>query len=168
MVLVTDDEAVADAVDAALDATLADAPAERRREAESTLASGGRVVVVRDLDEAIAVVNLLAPEHLELVTDDPEALLPAGAQRGRGVRRSVRTDGLGDYVAGANHVLPTGGAARFASALRVDDFRKHVHVVRADAAAGRGRSPSRRGDRDAPRGSEAHAALVPRPAASEP
>jgi len=129
-VLVTWDVALADAVDAALVA-LVDA-ATRREEIRSTLASGGRTVLVRDADHALGVVNQLAPEHLELVVRDAEALVPAVRNAGAVFVGAWAPTALGDYVAGANHVLPTGRAARFASALRVDDFRKHMHVVRAD------------------------------------
>lgn len=138
VVLVTDDSAVADAVDAELARALAELPSDRRREAESTLESGGRAVVVRDLDEALAVVNAFAPEHLELMTVDPEALLPLVRNAGAVFIGPYAPTAYGDYSSGANHVLPTSGAARFSSALRVDDFRKHVHVVRADAAAASG------------------------------
>ena len=95
-------------------------------------------MVVADLDEAIAVVNAFAPEHLELMTADPEALLPAVRNAGAVFVGPYSPTAYGDYSSGANHVLPTGGAARFSSALRVDDFRRHVHVVRADASAADG------------------------------
>jgi histidinol dehydrogenase len=138
VLLVTDDEAVAAAVDAEIVRALAELPAARRAEAESTLDAGGRAVIVRDLDEALAVANAFAPEHLELVTADPEALLPLVRNAGAVFVGPDAPTAYGDYVAGANHVLPTSGAARFSSALRVDDFRTHVHVVRADAEAARG------------------------------
>jgi histidinol dehydrogenase len=131
-VLVTWDPAVADAVDAALTALLADAP--RRADIEATLASGGRAVVVDDADAALRVVDVLAPEHLELQCTDAEAL--AGRVRNAGAIfvGPYAPAALGDYVAGVNHVLPTARAARFTGALRVDTFCKHVHVVTADAA----------------------------------
>ncbi len=130
-VVVTWVESVAAAVDDALDAIVA--VASRRDEMGMTLAAGGRVVLVRDAAQAMAVVNWLAPEHLEIVTEDPEALLPHVRHAGAVFLGPYAPTALGDYVAGANHVLPTGRSARFASALRVDDFRKHVHVVRAHA-----------------------------------
>jgi histidinol dehydrogenase len=138
VILVTDDEAVAAAVDAEIARALSELPARRRAEAESTLEVGGRAVVVHDLDEALAVVNAFAPEHLELMTADPEALLPLVRNAGAVFVGPFAPTAYGDYVAGANHVLPTAGAARFSSALRVDDFCKHVHVVRADAEAAHG------------------------------
>jgi histidinol dehydrogenase len=127
------DEAVAERVELALDALLLGA--ERRDEAASTLDTGGRVIVVDDPNRAIDAANAIAPEHLELMCADADALVPlvrsAGAVFVGGFAPAV----LGDYVAGTNHVLPTGGTARFASALRIADFQKHIHVVRADAAA---------------------------------
>jgi histidinol dehydrogenase len=127
------DEAVADRVELALDTLLLSA--ERRDEAASTLDTGGRVILVDDPDRAIDAANAIAPEHLELMCAGADGLVPlvrsAGAVFVGGFAPAV----LGDYVAGTNHVLPTGGTARFASALRIADFQKHIHVVRADAAA---------------------------------
>lgn len=128
-ILVTWIESVADAVNEALTAMVAEAP--RRDEMEMTLADGGRVALVRDATQAMQVVNLIAPEHLEIVTDNPDALLAQVRNAGAVFIGPYAPTALGDYVAGANHVLPTGRSARFASALRVDDFRKHIHVVRA-------------------------------------
>jgi histidinol dehydrogenase len=123
----------ADVLDAVIDALAAyTGAAERSDQIQSTLATGGRAVLVRDVEQAIALANLVAPEHLELLVRDADELV-------RDVRHAgaVFVDAptaLGDYVSGANHVLPTGGAARFSSALRVDDFRTHIHVVRSSAA----------------------------------
>jgi histidinol dehydrogenase len=131
--LIVWDEAVAARVEKALDTLLAAAP--RRDEALSTLDAGGRVILVDDAARAVDVANAIAPEHLELMCDAADLLVPlvrnAGAVFVGGYAPAV----IGDYVAGTNHVLPTGGTARFASALRVADFQKHIHVVRADAAA---------------------------------
>lgn len=128
-VVVTWIESVVDRIDQALAGIVAEAP--RRDEMEATLDGGGRAVLVRDVLHAMEVVNWIAPEHLELVTEDPDALLPLVRNAGAVFLGPYAPTALGDYVAGANHVLPTGRSARFASALRVDDFRKHVHVVRA-------------------------------------
>jgi histidinol dehydrogenase len=131
--LIVWDEGVVVRVERALEALLAAAP--RRDEALSTLNAGGRVIVVDDAARAVDVANAIAPEHLELMCDAADLLVPlvrnAGAVFVGGYAPAV----IGDYVAGTNHVLPTGGTARFASALRVADFQKHIHVVRADAAA---------------------------------
>jgi histidinol dehydrogenase len=131
-VVVTWSEVAAQAIDDALAAIVA--TASRRNEMESTLAAGGRVVLVRDPAQAMDVANTIAPEHLELVADDPELLLARVRNAGAVFVGPSTPTALGDYIAGPSHVLPTGRSARFASALRVDDFRKHIHVVRADAA----------------------------------
>jgi histidinol dehydrogenase len=132
-VLVTWDSEVADAVDAALEGLLVDAP--RRREIETTLEHGGRIVLVDDAHAAIDVANTIAPEHLELMTAEPDKLLADVRNAGAVFCGIWAPAVIGDYVAGANHVLPTARTARYASALRVDDFRKHIHVVGLDRAA---------------------------------
>ena len=130
-VLITWDPAVADAVDAAIVTLLADAP--RRADIQATLASGGRAVIVDDAPAALRVVDVFAPEHLELVCDDADLLATRVRNAGAVFVGAYAPAALGDYVAGVNHVLPTARTARFASALRVDTFCKHVHVVTADA-----------------------------------
>ncbi len=132
-ILVTWDEVVADAVDEAIAKLTADAP--RRAEIEATLTSGGRAVLVDTPAMALEAANAIAPEHLELITTDPEALLPLVRNAGAVFCGPWSPAVVGDYVAGVNHVLPTARTARFASALRVDTFRKHVHVVTLDQAA---------------------------------
>lgn len=126
------DVAVLDAVDAALAEYVE--TSSRAEEIRSTLATGGRAVRVRDLEQALAVANAVAPEHLELLLADPLVATALDGIRHAGAVFVRTPTALGDYVAGPNHVLPTGGAARFSSALRVDDFRTHVHVVRATDA----------------------------------
>ena len=103
--------------------------------------------------QAIDVVNLIAPEHLELLAADPDELLPLVRNAGAVFCGPWAPAALGDYVAGVNHVLPTGRTARFASALRVDDFRKHVHVVRADRGGLAARRAVRRRASPRPRAS---------------
>ena len=132
-ILVTWDEAVVEAVDEAVAKLTADAP--RRAEIETTLTSGGRAVLVDTPAMAVEAANAIAPEHLELITADPEALLPLVRNAGAVFCGPWSPAVVGDYVAGVNHVLPTARTARFASALRVDTFRKHVHVVTLDQAA---------------------------------
>jgi histidinol dehydrogenase len=131
-VLVTWVPEVADAVDAAVDDLLADAP--RRADITATLTGGGRVVLVDDALAALDAVNVIAPEHLELLTADPHALVPLVRNAGAVFVGPWAPAALGDYVAGVNHVLPTARTARFASALRIDTFRKHIHVVDATEA----------------------------------
>jgi histidinol dehydrogenase len=131
--LVTWSETTAAAVTAAVSALVESSP--RRAEIESTLDQGGYVALVDGPDQAMAVANLIAPEHLELLTTDPEALLPLVRHAGAVFCGPWSPASVGDYLAGPNHVLPTNGSARFAGALRVDDFRKHVHVVTLDRDA---------------------------------
>ena len=132
-ILVTWDEVLVDAVDEAVAKLTADAP--RRAEIEATLTSGGRAVLVDTPEMAVEASNAIAPEHLELITADPEALLPLVRNAGAVFCGPWSPAVVGDYVAGVNHVLPTARTARFASALRVDTFQKHVHVVTLDQAA---------------------------------
>jgi histidinol dehydrogenase len=132
-VLVTWHEPLITAVDAALTKRLGAAP--RETDIRATLETGGRAVLVADADAALAVTNVIAPEHLELHTADPDALVPKVRNAGAVFCGPETPAVVGDYVAGVNHVLPTGRTARFASALRVDTFRKHIHIVHADRAA---------------------------------
>jgi histidinol dehydrogenase len=125
--LVTWDDDVADAVTEAVARLVPKSP--RREYLEATLAEGGYVVLTDGPTQALAVANAIAPEHLELLVDDAEALLPLVRHAGAVFCGPLAPASIGDYVAGANHVLPTYGSARFSGALRVDDFRKHVHVV---------------------------------------
>ena len=127
-VLVTWDVDAADAVDAALVQLLADGG--RAGDVEAPLLVGGRTLIVSGPDQAMDVVNTIAPEHLELMTTDVDALVPLVRNAGAVFVGPWAPAAVGDYVAGVNHVLPTARTARFASALRVDTFRKHIHVVR--------------------------------------
>jgi histidinol dehydrogenase len=124
---------VAERVDLALEALLM--AADRRDDATATLEAGGRVVIVDDAARAIDAANAIAPEHLELMCADAALLVPLVRNAGAVFVGAYAPAVLGDYVAGTNHVLPTGGTARYASALRVADFQKHIHVVHADRAA---------------------------------
>ena len=131
--LVTWDEAVADAVTAAVTRIVAESP--RRADIEATLGEGGYAVLVDGPAEAIAVANAIAPEHLELIVEDAESLLPLVRHAGAVFTGPYAPASVGDYLAGPSHVLPTFGSARFAGALRVEDFLKHVHVVTLDGPA---------------------------------
>ena len=128
--LVTWSESTADAVTEAVDRLVAESP--RRAEIEATLADGGYAVVVDGPEQAIEVANAIAPEHLELMVDGAEALLPLVRHAGAVFVGAYAPASVGDYLAGPNHVLPTYGSARFAGALRVDDFSKIIHVVSLD------------------------------------
>jgi histidinol dehydrogenase len=131
--LVTWDEAVADAVTAEVTRIVEASP--RRADIEATLDGGGYAVVCEGPEQAMAVANAIAPEHLELMTEDPDALLPLVRHAGAVFCGPWAPASVGDYLAGPNHVLPTNGSARFSEALRVDDFVKHIHVVSLDEAA---------------------------------
>ena len=113
----------------------------RRADIEATFASGGHAVLVDSPADAVAVSNAIAPEHLELMVADPEALLPLVRHAGAVFTGAWSPASVGDYVAGPSHVLPTFGSARFGEALGVGDFVKHVHVVTLDEAALRAVGP---------------------------
>jgi histidinol dehydrogenase len=98
------------------------------------MAEGGYVVLCDGPEQALEIANAIAPEHLELLVDDAESLLPLVRHAGAVFCGPYAPASIGDYLAGPNHVLPTYGSARFAGALRVDDFLKHVHVVSVTAA----------------------------------
>lgn len=130
--LVTWDEAVADAVCAAGEELLASAP--RAEEIRSTLAEGGYVAIVDDRSAALAVVDAIAPEHLELQISGAEEMAAKVNNAGAIFCGNLAPASLGDYIVGPSHVLPTYGSARFASALTVGDFMKDHHVVTVSEA----------------------------------
>ncbi|NDY41799.1 histidinol dehydrogenase [Dissulfurirhabdus thermomarina] len=132
-VLVTPSETLARQAAAALEDQLARLP--RAETARRSLADHGLVLVVRDLDEAVEVANRVAPEHLELLTADPWALLPRVRHAGAVFLGPYTPEPVGDYVAGPNHVLPTMGTARFSSALGVETFLKRSSVLAYSAGA---------------------------------
>ncbi|HEY5026621.1 MAG TPA: histidinol dehydrogenase [Acidimicrobiales bacterium] len=131
--LVTWSPEAADAIEAEVDRLVAASP--RRADLEATLATGGYVALVDGPDQALGVANVVAPEHLELLVEDAAALLPLVRCAGAVFLGPYAPASVGDYVAGPNHVLPTARTARFSSALRVDDFRTHIHAVSMDAEA---------------------------------
>ena len=92
-------------------------------------------MTTRDLADACAVVNRIAPEHLELAVADPDALLPLIRHAGAIFMGHYASESLGDYCAGPNHVLPTGRTARFSSPLGVYDFEKRSSVLKLTRAA---------------------------------
>jgi histidinol dehydrogenase len=102
--------------------------------AAASMRNCGAVVLVRDLTSAVALINRIAPEHLELMVADPEALLGSIENCAAIYVGEASGVALGDYAVGTNHVLPTSGAARFASPLGVYDFVKRRNVVRLSPA----------------------------------
>lgn len=99
---------------------------------EQSLRDFGCAIVCRDLEQAAELANEIAPEHLEIVTKDPRALLPAIKNAGAVFLGAWSPEPLGDYLAGPDHVLPTSGTARFFSPLSVDSFLKTMSVIEYD------------------------------------
>jgi histidinol dehydrogenase len=126
-VLLTPDEAYAQSVAAEVERQLG--AFARKEIASRSLAAYGAAVVTRDLAEAVALANRFAPEHLELMVQNPRELLPGIRNAGAIFLGMYTPEALGDYMAGPNHVLPTGGTARFASPLGVYDFIKRTSVL---------------------------------------
>jgi histidinol dehydrogenase len=132
-ILLTDDAAFADAVAVAVDAQLD--RLGRRDIAAASWADHGAIIVLASLDDAPALIDRIAPEHLELAVDDPEALFARVRNAGAVFMGRHTPEAIGDYVAGPNHVLPTARSARFASGLSVLDFMKRTSVIRCDPAS---------------------------------
>ncbi len=126
-VLVTTSARLADAVDAELVAQLAVLP--RRDIASHAIEHHGAAVIATSLDEAIALANAFAPEHLELQVEDARLVATRCTTAGAIFIGPWSSEAAGDYVAGGNHVLPTGGAARYASPLGVHSFHKRTSLI---------------------------------------
>lgn len=131
--LITWSEAAADVIEAAVTDLVGRAP--RRSEIEATLRGGGWLALVDGPEQAVEVANLIAPEHLQLMSADPGALEPLVRNAGAVFCGPLAPGSIGDYIAGPSHVLPTHGTARFAGALTVDDFMKQLHTISLDRAA---------------------------------
>jgi histidinol dehydrogenase len=108
---------------------------ERKDIAAASLKSNGGIILVADMEEAIELVNYYAPEHLCLVVRDAWSYLGRIKKAGGIFLGESSPEALGDYIAGPSHVMPTGGTARFSSALRVDDFLKATSIVALDREA---------------------------------
>jgi histidinol dehydrogenase len=132
-ILITDDAAFADRVAASVERQLATLPREKIARASWT--DYGAIVVVAKLDDAAALVDRIAPEHLEIATADPEYLLKRVRHAGAIFLGRHTPEAMGDYVAGPNHVLPTSRTARFSSGLSVLDFMKRTTLLSCDPAA---------------------------------
>ena len=126
-ILITDSEKLAQDVAVALDEQTASAP--RRAVIEASLANRGMILLVKDLQEGVEMANAYAPEHMEIVTKDPFNYVPLIKNAGAIFVGPNSPEPLGDYMAGPNHVLPTGGSARFFSPLNVDDFTKKSSLL---------------------------------------
>ncbi|GLQ10926.1 histidinol dehydrogenase 1 [Devosia yakushimensis] len=132
-ILVTTEKGLADAVEAEVDRQLSLLP--RQDIAREGWDEFGAVITVASLDEAAALANRIASEHVELALDDPDVILPAIRHAGAIFLGHHTPEAIGDYVGGSNHVLPTARSARFASGLGVLDFMKRTSLLRCDPAS---------------------------------
>ncbi|NLH45266.1 MAG: histidinol dehydrogenase [Acholeplasmataceae bacterium] len=132
-ILVTDDLAVAEATVKQLEVQLAKLP--RAEIAALSLTNQGKIIVAKDMETVIEMANLSAPEHLEVITKEPFALLPFIRNAGAIFLGAYSPEPLGDYYAGPNHVLPTGGTAKFYSVLNVETFMKKTSIIAYTAQA---------------------------------
>ncbi|PRR91389.1 histidinol dehydrogenase [Bacillus atrophaeus] len=126
-VLVTDSAALAQAVQSEVNEQLDTLP--RKAIAEASIREYGHIYVAESMDEAVETVNALAPEHLEIITKSPEALIGGIKHAGAIFLGRYSPEPVGDYFAGPNHVLPTNGTARFSSPLNVTDFQKKSSII---------------------------------------
>jgi histidinol dehydrogenase len=126
-ILLSPDEKYLDAVAASIQRLLVEMP--RRDVIAASLKARGALILTRDLEEACAVANRIAPEHLELSVDRAESWLPKLTRAGAIFLGRWSSEAIGDYCAGPNHVLPTAGTARFSSPLGVYDFQKRTSVI---------------------------------------
>ncbi len=129
-VLVTDSEEFAEAVSRELERQIP--LLERREIARASIDSYGKIIVTKDIDDAIEIANGIAPEHLELCLDEPFSYLENVRHAGSVFLGRYCPEALGDYFAGTNHTLPTSGTARFSSPLSVDDFVKKTQFIYYD------------------------------------
>ena len=126
-ILITDNLALAKKVGKEVELQLAKLP--RKEIAAQALAKQGKIIVAKDMATVVAMANLSAPEHMEINTEEPFALLPAIRNAGAIFLGAYSPEPLGDYYAGPNHILPTGGTARFYSVLNVETFMKKTSII---------------------------------------
>src|SRR4051794_27814937 len=131
--LITDNAALADAVERAVEGQLKTLP--RESVASASWRDFGAAILVGTLDDAVPLVDAIAPEHLEIETHDADRLAAKIRNAGAIFLGSHTPEAIGDYVAGSNHVLPTARSARFSSGLGVLDFMKRTSILRLDADA---------------------------------
>jgi histidinol dehydrogenase len=127
-ILITDDAALAAEVEKAVAAQLKSLP--RGAVAAASWRDFGAIILLGSLEEAVALIDAIAPEHLEIVTRDPERLAAKIRNAGAIFLGSHTPEAIGDYVGGSNHVLPTAGSARFSSGLTVLDFMKRTSILK--------------------------------------
>jgi len=139
-IFISTDAALLDAVEQAIEVHLSNLP--REQIARTSAETHGALIKVRNLEEAAEAINIIAPEHLELAMDEPDAILPMIKHAGAIFIGHYVPEALGDYIAGPNHVLPTNRTARFSSPLGVYDFQKKSSVIRATKDAVRKIGPA--------------------------
>jgi histidinol dehydrogenase len=127
-ILMTDDEKLAGAVERAVEIQLARLP--REKIAAASWRDFGATIMVRDLDEAMPLVDAIAPEHLEIIAANADELVKRIRNAGAIFIGAHTPEAIGDYVAGSNHVLPTARSARFSSGLGVLDFMKRTSILK--------------------------------------
>ena len=132
-VLVTDSAALAKDVAAEIDRQLETLP--RREIASASIENNGKIIVTDSIERAVEVANAIAPEHLEMCVENPRAWLDKIKNAGSVFLGGYTPEALGDYYAGPNHTLPTGGSAKFSSPLSVDDFVKKTQYIMYSAEA---------------------------------
>jgi histidinol dehydrogenase len=132
-ILITDDEGLARAVQAEVDSQLATLP--RAKIAGASWRDNGAIILCPSLEAALPLIERLAPEHLEIMAGEAEALAERIANAGAIFLGSHTPEAIGDYVGGSNHVLPTGRSARFSSGLSVLDFMKRTSLLKCDSSA---------------------------------
>ena len=138
-VLVTDSQALADAVQAEVERQLE--TLERREIARASIDDNGKIIVAADLHRGMEIANAVAPEHLEICVDNPFDYLDEVKNAGSVFLGKNCPEPLGDYLGGTNHTLPTTGTARFGSPLSVDDFIKKIQITYYPAPAFRKLAP---------------------------
>lgn len=131
-ILICPDAAFIDQVQASIDKLLPSMP--RQDTIRTSLSNRGAFILVRDMDEAVAIANRVAPEHLELALADPDPWVEKIHHAGAIFIGHYTSEALGDYCAGPNHVLPTSGSARFSSPLGVYDFQKRTSLIKVSKA----------------------------------
>ena len=132
-ILVTNSEALADAVEAEIEKQLQDLP--RQAIARSSIEDNGRIILTQDVDSMFELMNLVAPEHLEIAMEDAYNYLDKVENAGSIFLGHYTSEPIGDYYAGTNHVLPTTATSRFSSALGVHDFIKRIQYTQYSKAA---------------------------------
>ena len=126
-IVITDDEELAEKVQAEAEKQLQQLP--RQEIARAALEKNGLIIVAEDILQAVELANVSAPEHMELLTEQPFQLLPYVRHAGAVFLGAYSPEPLGDYFAGPNHVLPTGGTARYYSVLNVETFMKRTSII---------------------------------------